>query len=168
MKVNVNAYNPNNESKGPALPNVLVNLRKYMMNHIGNMMRIFGIESINVKPIGLGLYSAPQINFRPMEITPGDVQVNARNTIVRQLAHNMLMVGILDVSITLEEQDVSELKSLWATFERKPEEFESLVEQGQNGAQLPVNKQQPPPKSSEPIPLNIETDPTGESVLNNA
>jgi hypothetical protein len=115
-------------------------------------MRLFGLAHITVKPVTAGLRSVPQISFRPLDPAPDGVQADARNDVVRRLAEEMLMVGVLEVEITPDEGELSMLKDSWeklGTDQGAPELFAGTAKTNESGD----------------VQLNIEKDPTASAVI---
>jgi hypothetical protein len=153
MKARVNVYQPQGDAEGQIqIPNALKNMRQYYLSHATSVMRLFGVAHVTVKPVTAGLRSVPQINFRPLDPAPDGVQADSRNDVVRRLAEEMLMVGVLEVEITPDEGELRMLSDSWEkldTDQGAPELFSGTGRTGEPGA----------------VQLNIEKDPTASVVI---
>lgn len=143
MKARVNVFQ--DQDGKPTYPTALNNMRQYYLGHITTVMRMFGIGHITMRPVQTGLRVTPSISFRPMAESPTDETVlAARPDVVRRLAEDMMLMGLIEIELTPEAGDMETLKASWV--------------------QLATQQAAPQPPTENKIPLNIETDPTAQAV----
>ena len=149
MRARVNVYQKRKETDRD-YPRSLMNMRQYYLGHMTTVMRMFGIGHITMRPVQMGMRVTPQISFRPMPISPTDeTMLAARPDVVRRLAEDMQLMGILEVELSPEEGDETVLKNSW----------EMLATATTPGG-MPAEAS---PKAAD-VPLNIEADPTAQEV----
>lgn len=148
MKVKALAYQPQNGEAAIKIPTVLDNTREWAIARIADRIKYFGIGKLTIKPVRVGIRTVYDISFRPLNVeVPQDI-VNFRNTVVRSEAEFMLSYGVTDMELVLDDNDISQMKDLWA----KASQVKST---DANGTANTIQE----------VPLNVESDPTAKNVL---
>jgi len=138
MKTKVQLYQVPPGSDMPEIPASLFAAKEVVLYHLTAYMRMFGIGRITVTPVGVGLKTITNVAFKPLKGEPPEEYVKARNFMLRNLADSMSLFGILDIEIQPSEEEMVIIEASWEAF-----------------------------KSGEvqDIKLNLDEDPTSESVL---
>ena len=124
-------------------PRVLEGLRNNVVKNTAWWMQVLGITTLRNKQTLLGIRSVSDVTFKSMIQQPPVELLLCRNTVVRMLADTLALVGVLEIEIAPDENEIAELLVYWTRL------------------QAPV----PAPVKSEVV-LNTEVDPTGTEVTN--
>lgn len=157
MKTNIvvveqNKKPPANDQRATAIwqlmniPTVMKHLRKPIVQMVIWHMRVLGITKIMIKQTLLGVRSLSDIAFKSMtEQPPEEIRI-VRNTLVRLLADQLTLIGVMELEIIPDEKEVKEVVDYW-----------QKIQQPERQATDEASK----------IKLNTETDPTGDKVEQN-
>ena len=147
MKTSVQLYQPT-EAGSAVIPAELANMREYALTFIVGFMRMFGIGKLGVKPAFVGIKSVADITFAPLMPGVPIPLAASRNYLVRQLADIAVLFGILSVEINPTDEEKEDIKVRWQNLATgaKPSSDSPAIDE---------------------IKLNIESDPTGQSVIDN-
>jgi hypothetical protein len=144
MKTNVQMYRPPNDSdQYPKIPRTFYQLRSPVINYVTSFMRLFGIANITVRPSSVGIKSLLDISFKPLSENPPPEFMQSRGFLVRNLGELMILFGLLSIEMLPTEEEMKAIRMTWS----------SLIE---GKMEVPSD-----------IRLNLENDPTAESVLPN-
>jgi hypothetical protein len=149
MKVKAQAYQAPEGSSAPRLPPALENLREWALAQITARMRVFAIVKLTVRPVQCGIRVVNDVSFKPMAETIPQELALLRNSVVRAEAEFMLSFGLTEIELSPTEEDMQQMRVSWATMSKY---------------QAPAAATDAP-KS---IPLNIEADPSGQNILEQA
>ena len=138
MKTRVQLYQVPGGSKLPEIPASLAMGRETVVYNITTYMRMFGISRLTITPIGMGLKTITNVSFKAMEGEPPEAYVHSRNFVLRNMADIMALFGVLDIEILPNEKEMEVIKEGWKAYQ-----IGDLTN----------------------IKLNLEVDPSGESVL---
>ena len=146
MKTHVQLYDVNTNDGKFQIPDILVRLRQWIVQHASEKMRIFGIGRLTTKHSAVGVASLFDPSFAPLPEQPPETLLRCRNRIVRALSDELLLYGILEIEILPTPEEMEVIKGHW-----------HVLETGQTPEGTPA--------SNDDIKLNLETDPTAESVI---
>jgi len=144
MKTSIQVYKPPDSDKGPKCPASFQVMQSTFIQGMVWTMRLFGLSRVSVRPAMITLLTVPDITFKTLIENPPPEFMACRNFVARTVGQTMLLFGIMDIEIVPDEKELRVLRQEWS----------ALVRGIQPGG---VNKKE--------IKLNLESDPTGESVL---
>lgn len=143
MKTNVQVYADGKEGT-PVIPKAIQEMGKEMVKELATKMMKFGVSKISTRPYMVGLRSMLDITFNtvPSVEPPKDI-VACRNFMIRHLADEMQLFGIIEIDLIPEQQDLQMLNGYWVKIAggKVADKFGD-------------------------IHLNVEEDPTGKKVSN--
>ena len=155
MKTRVQLYRPNEGTSQPQLPAPYYNGVSFVLNVVAGFMRMYGISRITLNYSTVGIQPLTDVAFQPLSVAPPEELLKSRNYMVRKLADIMFLFGILDLEAFPEGNDLEDMQKQWAMMAKMPN-----LQAGQPGQPIPGS-------TVREIRLNIEDDPTGETVLSN-
>jgi len=151
MNTRVQLYKPN-KAEQASVPTELANARGAALNNISIDMRLFGIQRITVNYRSVGLKTVLYPSFKPL---PGEVppaMEALRNDNIRRIAEYMVQFGLLDIELQPDAKDLEVIQQSWTNLRKQV-----------SGDAKPSDAA--PVESIQQIKLNIEPDPTTQSVL---
>jgi hypothetical protein len=151
MKVKAQAYQAPNGSSATRLPPALENLREWALAQITARMRVFAISKLTARPVQCGIRVVNDVSFKPMAETIPQELALLRNSVVRAEAEFMLSFGLTEVELSPTEEDMQQMRVSWATMSK-----------------YPVPAAAATADAAKNIPLNVEADPSGQSILDQA
>lgn len=149
MKVKIQVYQPQDGTAMPQLPVVLENMREIFMQDAVKCLRIFGITKTTIKPTTVGIRIVNDVSCKFMSESIPTQILALQKTVARQVAEFMLSFGVTEIELAPVEEEMVQVRDLWN--------------------QLKVTKADAtkgPKALKTELPLNIEPDPSGKSVLN--
>lgn len=150
MKVKVQVYQPQEGNALPKLPTVLENMRELFMQDAVKCLRIFGIAKTTIKPTAVGIRTVNDVSCKfVQESLPAPI-LALQKTVARQMAEFMLSFGVTEIELAPIEEEMVQVRDLWEQL--KLTKAETTVKG--------------PSALKHELPLNIEPDPSGKSVLN--
>lgn len=122
-------------------PRVLEGLRNTVVKNTAWWMQILGVTAITNRQTLMGIRSVSDVTCKTMIQQPPEELRLCRNTVVRMLADTLALVGVTEMTIDPDENEIAELVLYWARL------------------------QAPVPAAVKPeVVLNTEVDPTGTEV----
>lgn len=143
MKTNVQAYTSGQQG-APVIPKVLQEMAKEMIKELAMKMMKFGVVKISTKPYMVGLRSMLDITFNNVQgVEPPRDILACRNFMIRHIAEEMQLFGLIEIELIPEQQDLQSLNGYWINISggKVADKFGD-------------------------IHLNVEEDPTGKKVVN--
>jgi len=142
MKTNVQIYSSGQEG-APTIPKAIQEMAREWVKDLATKMMKFGVIKISTRPYMVGLRSMLDITFNPVPgVEPPKDIAACRNFMIRHIADEMQLFGIIEIELVPEQSDIQMLNGYWIKIAggRVADKFGD-------------------------IQLNIEDDPTGKKVV---
>ena len=143
-------YKPPEGTGHTQLPDVIFNVKDVTLSYITTFMRLFGVGRITRKPTHVGIKTLEDVSFKALPGNPPEEFAKSRSFMLRNLADMMMLFGVLDVEIVPNDEEQKIIEETWEALK---------------SGTRPIPGVMAAPAQEDNIQLNVEADPTGESVL---
>jgi len=147
MRTRVQIFQPQEGQQNP-VPAAVQRSREFGAQVATGFMRIHGIRSLTTTFRQVGLCAVTDVSYDPFDLDPPAALLALRNSIARKVSDLLFTYGILGMELFPNDEEMQTIKDGWQALESGTGPAATT-----DGSVI------------QEIPLNIEQDPSGKSVV---